>query len=147
MAATCFGSSSFSAGSSSPLPAKITAAARIERSSRTYAFSRSAFARAAGDDQVAARRRGVLHAADHLGEVRVGDVVDDDADHRHVALQQAAGEGIGHVIQRPCRVQDALPGGGADRVVGVGDDARDGGRGDAASRATSVMDVTLAAAQ
>ena len=33
--------SALRAGSSSPLPAKISVAARIERSSRTYEFSRS----------------------------------------------------------------------------------------------------------
>ena len=55
IAATCLRISSFTAGSSRPLPAKMSVAARIERSRRTYEFSRSAIAvGAAGDDQEAA---------------------------------------------------------------------------------------------
>ena len=59
--------------------------------------------RAAGDDQVAARRGAVLHAAHDLGEVRVGDVVDDHADDRDVALEQPARERVGHVVERRAR--------------------------------------------
>ena len=68
-----------------PEPAKITTAARIERSSRTYDRSRSP---SRSELQVMTRNpagdRGVLDAPDHLAEVRVGDVVDDHADDRHL---------------------------------------------------------------
>ena len=87
--------------------------------------------RAAGDDEEATDRRGVLDAADDLGEVRVGDVVDDDADDRHVALVQPAGEGVRDVVERPGRLQHPRARGRADRVRRGRDDPRDGGRGDA----------------
>ena len=81
--------------SSRPEPAKMTPAARIERSSRTYeALARAVALDRAGDDEVAAGLGGVLDAAHDLGEVRVGDVVDDHADQRDLALEQAAGEGV-----------------------------------------------------
>ena len=103
--------------------------------------------RAAGDDEVAVDRGGILHAADDLREVRVRDVVDDDADDRHPALEQAARQGVGHVVERPGGLEDALARGGADRVVRGRDDPRRGrGRhagepgdlGDRCHRATGV---------
>ena len=132
IAARCRSISSLSAGSSSPLPAKTTAAARIERSRRTYeSLALGVPLRAAGDDQVARGRGAVLDAADHLGEVRVGDVVDDDPDHRDAALEQPAGEGVGHVVERPGGLEHALPRRRADRVVRRRDDPRGRGRRDA----------------
>ena len=71
--------------------------------------------RAAGDDQETADRRRVLHAAHDLGEVRVGDVVDDDADDRHVALVQPAGQRIRDVVERPRRLQHPRARAVADR--------------------------------
>ena len=65
---------------------------------------------AARDHEVAGGRRRVLDPAHDLGEVRVGDVVDDDRHHRHVALEQAAGERVRDVVERPGRLEDALPG-------------------------------------
>ena len=53
---------------------------------------------------------GVLDAAHDLREVRVGDVVDDHADDRDAALEQAAGERVGDVVERPGRLEDALAG-------------------------------------
>ena len=84
--------------------------------------------RAAGDDQEAGDRGGVLHAPHDLREIRVGDVVDDDRDHRDPALEESAGERIRDIVERPGRLEDALAGRRADRVVRGRDDAR-GGRG------------------
>ena len=108
------------------------AAARIERSRRTYEFSRSAIPLgAAGDDEEAGRRRRVLDAADDLREVRVGDVVDDDPDDRDAALEQPAGERVRDVVERPGRLEHPRPRRRADRVVGRRDDPRRRRRRDA----------------
>ena len=121
--------SSLTTGSSSPLPAKTTAAARIERSSRTYDRSRSA---SRSEEQVMTRNPATDAAsstpADDLREIRVGDVVDDDRDDRDPALEQPAGEGVRDVVERPGRLEHALAGRGADRVVRGRDDARRRGR-------------------
>ena len=86
--------------------------------------------RAAGDDQETADRGRVLDAAHDLGEVRVGDVVDDDADDRHVALVQPAGQRVRDVVERPSRLQHPRARARADGVRRGRDDPRDRGRGD-----------------
>ena len=74
------------------------------------------------------RRGGVLDAPDDLGEVRVGDVVDDHRRRPGPALEQAPGERVRDVVECPRRVEDARAGRGADRIVRRRHDAR-GGRG------------------
>ena len=86
--------------------------------------------RAAGHDQEPADRRRVLHASHDLGEVRVGDVVDDDADDRHVALVQPAGQRVRDVVERPGRLQHPRARAVADGVRRGRDHPRDRGRGD-----------------
>ena len=78
------------------------------------------------DDQVARLRCGILDAAHDLVEIRVGDVMHDHPDDRHGALEQAACEGVGHVVQFARGGQDALARGVADRVVNLAHDARRG---------------------
>ena len=82
------------------------------------------------------RRRGVLDAADDLGEVRVGDVVDDDPDDRDVALEQPAGEGVGDVVELAGRIEHAGARRRADRV-GDAETTRDRRRRDAGEPATT----------
>ena len=125
IAARCFSISWFDAGSSRPLAAKITP----RRAHRTQQpdvrrLPLGVALGAAGDHQVAGRRRRVLDAPDDLREIRVGDVVHDDRNHRDLALEQPARERVRDVVERPRRVQHPRPGGRADRVIRRGDDPR-----------------------
>ncbi len=78
---------------------------------------------AAGDDEEAGVLRGVLHAAHDLGEVGIGDVMDDDTHDRDAALEQPAGQRIRHEIEGLGGGEDALAGRLADRVVRSGQDS------------------------
>ena len=82
--------------------------------------------------RIAGRRRRVLDAAHDLGEVRVGDVVDDDADDRDVALEQPAGERVRDVVELRAASRTRSRVAGADRRSRRrGHDARHGRRRDA----------------
>jgi hypothetical protein len=60
--------------------------------------------------------RRVLDATHDLGEVRVGDVVDDHADNRNMALQQPARQRVGQEIERLGGGQHTLARGTSDGV-------------------------------
>ena len=139
--------SSFAAGSSRPEPGEHDGR-RPDRAQQpdVRPLAVGVALGAAGDHEVAGGRRPVLDPAHDLREVRVGDVVDHDRHDRHVALEQAAGERVGDVVERPGRLEDARPRRRADRVVGRGDDARRGGRRHA-GEARDLGDGRHAAAQ
>ncbi len=71
----------------------------------------------------------IFNAAEHGGGVTFADLRDHDADGEAALFAQAAGEGIGMVVERGGGLPHALLGGGGDSIFGPGlvEDARDGG--------------------
>jgi hypothetical protein len=82
----------------------------------------------ADDQQRAAGDRDLLQPAGDLGEVRVRNVVDDDADRAALGPGQHAGVSVGHVVELGDRFHHPGPQFVGDRLGRGVDDTRRGGR-------------------